>query len=62
MTTNSDRDRMEELMVPIDMQLARCINNEELLMLACAMLQRTKEIFDCTLTEDGRKKMFKDFT
>jgi hypothetical protein len=55
------RMRMDELMVPIDMQIARCINNEELLMLACGMLQRSKELFDCTINEAGRKEMFKDY-
>jgi len=29
-------------------------------MLACAMMQRTREIFDQVLGEDGRKKMFKE--
>jgi hypothetical protein len=29
-------------------------------MLACAMLQRTREIFDGTLGVEGRKEMFKD--
>jgi hypothetical protein len=29
-------------------------------MLACAMMQRTKEIFDAVLGEEGRKKMFKE--
>jgi hypothetical protein len=30
-------------------------------MMACVMLQRTKEIFDQELSVEGRKKMFKDF-
>jgi hypothetical protein len=29
-------------------------------MLACAMMQRSKEIFDAELGEEGRKKMFED--
>jgi len=52
--------RMRELMQPIDQQIMMCDNSEDLLMMACAMLQRTKEIFDDLLGEEGRRKMFKD--
>jgi hypothetical protein len=48
-------------MQPIDQQIMMCDDTDELLMIACAMLQRVKEIFDNTLTEEGRRKMFKDF-
>lgn len=52
--------RMSELMVIIDQSLLLCDNEQEQLMLACAMLQRTNEIFDDILGDEGRKKMFKD--
>jgi len=52
--------RMAELMEPIDKQIMMTDDNKELLMLACAMLQRVTEIFDQQLTVDGRIKMFKD--
>ena len=52
--------RMGELASPIERQILMCDNREELLMMACVMLQRTKEIFDQELTVDGRKRMFKD--
>ena len=52
--------RMGELAAPIERQILMCDNREELLMMACVMLQRTKEIFDQELTVDGRKRMFKD--
>jgi len=52
--------RMAELMVPVDRQIMMCDDGNELLMMACAMLQRTKELFDQTLGEQGRKEMFKD--
>jgi hypothetical protein len=55
------RKRMGELAEPIETQILMCDSREELLMMACVMLQRTKEIFDQELTVDGRKKMFKDF-
>ena len=53
--------RMGELAEPIERQIMMCDSREELLMIACVMLQRTKEIFDQELTVEGRKKMFKDF-
>jgi hypothetical protein len=54
------QDRMSELMVLIDKSIELTDDREEMLMLACAMLQRTKEIFDATLGPKGRKEMFKD--
>jgi len=54
-------DRMGELAEPIEKQIMMCDSREELLMMACVMLQRTKEIFDQELTVEGRKRMFKDF-
>lgn len=61
-----DRDdianRMSELMSGIDQQLFLCKDRYEELMLACAMLQRIREIFDTQLGVEGRKKMFIDLT
>jgi len=59
---NSDEilKRMTELMGPIDKQIMMCDDNKELLMFACAMLQRVTEIFDQELGKDGRKRMLKD--
>lgn len=54
------QDRMAELMQPIDQQIMMCDDRSEVLMFACAMLQRVREIFDIQLTEKGRKQMFKD--
>ena len=53
-------NRMSEMMAPINQQLFMCNDRQDELMLACAMLQRVTEIFEDTLGEDGRKKMFKD--
>ena len=52
---------MDELMVLIDKSIGLTDDRNELLMLACAMLQRTNEIFNSTLGEEGRKQMFKDY-
>ena len=55
------KDRMDEIMVLIDKSIGLTDDRNELLMLACAMLQRTNEIFNSTLGEEGRKQMFKDY-
>jgi len=56
------QSRMETIMVIIDESIVRLETREDQLMLACAMLQRTKEIFDATLGEAGRKEMVKDMS
>ena len=48
-------------MVLIDKSIELTDDRNEMLMLACAMLQRTNEIFEATLVEKGRKEMFKDY-
>ena len=50
---------MKELMRPVDQQIMMCDDAEDVMIMACAMLQRVKEIFDMQLTEEGRKQMFK---
>ena len=52
--------RMAELMAPVEQQIMMCDDEKDLLMMACAMMQRTREIFDQTLGEQGRRKMFKE--
>jgi len=54
------RKRMLEMMEVIDKTIQLTDNHEDMLMLACAMLQRCKEIFDNQLGTNGRKEMFKD--
>lgn len=55
------RKRMDELMGPIDRQIMMSDSREELLMIACAMMQRTTEIFEAELGVNGRKQMYKDY-
>lgn len=62
MSFNPIEKRMETLMVIIDEAIIRASTREEQLMLACSMMQRTKEIFDATIGEENRKTMFKDMT
>ena len=47
-------------MQPIDQQIMMCDDRDDVLMLACAMLQRVREIFDNQIGIAGRKEMFKD--
>ena len=53
---------MRELMIPIDQQIMMCDDRKEILMLACAMLQRVTEMLDSQLGEKGRKQMFESLT
>lgn len=59
---NGTKERMQELMIPIDTSIQLTNDTNELLMIACAMMQRSKEIFETILGDTGRKKMFKDYT
>lgn len=52
--------RMGTLMTVIDTAILSTNDSNDQLMLACAMLQRTREIFDATLGVEGRKQMFKE--
>jgi hypothetical protein len=54
------KNRMAELMGPIDQQIMLCDDRRDLLMLNCAMLQRVREVFDMLVGVEGRKTMFKD--
>ena len=60
-----DRDatkkRMSELMEPVEQQILMCDDRQDLLMMACAMMQRTHEIFLNELGEEGAKLMYKDY-
>jgi len=52
--------RMIEMMEPVNKCIQLTDNDEEMLMLACAMMQRVKEIFDNQIGVQGRKQMFKE--
>lgn len=57
---NTLAKRMEELMILVDKSLLLTDNDNERLMLACAMMQRTNEIFEEILGTEGRKSMYKE--
>jgi hypothetical protein len=52
--------RMGTMMQIIDTAILSTNDRNDQLMIACAMLQRAREIFDATLGVEGRKTMFKD--
>ncbi len=53
-------DRMMELMQPIDRQIMMCDDREDVMMLACAMLERCKHILDTQIGVEGRKTILED--
>jgi hypothetical protein len=52
--------RMAELMQPIEKQIMMCDDRQDMLMMACAMLQHVNTIFQQELGEEGRRQMFRD--
>ena len=61
-STDPTAKRMEELMRPVDQQIMMCDSREDVLMMACAMMHRVREIFDNEIGEDHRKSMFRDLS
>ncbi len=57
---SATKERMTELMDLIDKSIQLTDNQNDMLMLACAMMQRTNEIFTQVLGEEGKKLMYKD--
>ena len=53
-------NRMQELMEPIERQIMMCDSREDVLMLACAMLDKTKTILDSQIGVEGRKTIISD--
>ena len=51
---------MVELMEPVDRQIMMTDDPEEMLMIACAMMQRTNGIFRQVLGEQGARRMYED--
>jgi hypothetical protein len=62
MDLNDDivKQRMSELLVPVDLQLYQC-DKESALIMACGMFQRSIEILDAQLGKEIRNKLLKDY-
>lgn len=56
--TDSVAEKMKELMEPIDQQIMMTDDRNELLMIACAMLHRSKDIFDNELGRRATEEIF----
>ena len=52
--------RMRELCQPIEQQILMCDNKEDILMMACAMLQHVKTMMDSQIGVEGRKQILED--
>jgi|TARA_B110000240_G_C13443494_1_gene429229 hypothetical protein len=49
--------RMHELCKPIEQQIMMCDNREDILMMACVMLDRVKTMLDSQIGPKGRKEI-----
>lgn len=54
------KQRMAELMQPINQQIMMCDDRNDQLMMASAMLVAAKDLFDLHIGEEGRRTMFRD--
>jgi len=54
------QDRMRELCKPIEQQILMCDSQEDILMMACAMLQHVKTMMDSQIGIEGRKQILEE--
>jgi hypothetical protein len=54
------KSRMLELCQPIEQQILMCDNKEDILMMACAMLQHVKTMMDSQIGVQGRKQILEE--
>ena len=54
------QERMRELCRPIEQQIMMCDSKEDILMMACAMLQHVKTMMDSQIGVEGRKQILKE--
>jgi hypothetical protein len=57
-SNDSVAGRLKELMEPIDQQIMMTDDRSDLLMIACAMLHRAKDIFDNELGRRATEEIF----
>ena len=60
MDPNNINQRLAELMEPINRQIMMCDDINDLLMLAFAMMNRSRDIIDQHLGESKRRLLFKE--
>jgi len=61
MTDSDVAKRMEVLSAPIEQQIMMCDSTEDIMMLASVMLTRAMNIYDNTITEEGRKELMRSY-
>jgi len=54
------QERMRELCKPIEQQILMCDSQEDILMMACAMLQHVKTMMDSQIGIEGRKQILEE--
>ena len=54
------QERMRELCKPIEQQILMCDSREDVLMMACAMLQHVKTMMDSQIGVEGRKQILEE--
>jgi hypothetical protein len=54
------QERMKELCKPVEQQILMCDSREDVLMMACAMLEHVKTMMDSQIGKDGRKQIIKE--
>ena len=54
------QERMRELCSPIEQQILMCDSREDILMMACAMLQHVKTMMDSQIGVEGRKQIIEE--
>jgi hypothetical protein len=57
---NDVQERMRELCKPIEQQIMMCDSREDILMMACAMLQHVKTMLNSQIGIEGRKQIFEE--
>ena len=57
---NDVQERMRELCKPIEQQIMMCDSREDILMMACAMLQHVKTMMDTQIGVEGRKQILEE--
>jgi hypothetical protein len=54
------QERMRELCKPIEQQILMCDSQEDILMMACAMLQHVKTMMDSQIGVQARKQILEE--
>lgn len=62
MSDEEVKRRMEKMIQPCEEAILMADDEKDLLALACAMMTKSKTIFDAVLGENNRKTMFRSYS